>query len=75
LFQNGSGIGIDHDDWSDILGEVGFQSRFRLLLSRNEFPGPGFNLSPEIGKISFLRGDGPTAMPAPIELNQTVASA
>jgi hypothetical protein len=32
------------------LGEVGFQARFRLLLSTNEFPAPGFNLSPEIGK-------------------------
>ncbi len=32
-------------DWSDIVrysGEVGFQPRFRLLLSTNEFTGPRF---------------------------------
>ena len=54
-------------DWSDILGEVGFQPGFRLLLSTNEFPAPGFNLSTEIGKISLPRGEVRSGMPAPID--------
>ena len=61
-------------DWSDILVRL-FQPRFRLSRSTNEFAGTGFNLSPEIGKISLLHEGSDQAMSALVELSQTVASA